>query len=270
VNHATLELVKYIGSVLRLMSIPAGALELLPDPKREAIETWLWDTSRKGLIALCVSVPIFYLTILILTYFAPYVVMIVVAVSTSGITGLIVLAFFSELFKKPWGKLLTLVVVASIMAGVFSPASWLIKLGMPLEIFLHWLPKSRVLDVLIPAYSGDAFLAQFNSGVESVRGWLWHWLAWLNSIYFFLAKALIVLVIVVLELSFVVVILAICLLPIVLSAYVFLRLSNALKVAIGITNKGRLPVGAFVVVATGELLDFVAESFTLFQGAPKT
>lgn len=262
-SYTSLDSLKYFASVLRLISIPAGALELLPESKRDAIEAWLWETSRKGLKALGVSAVIFYVAILILTHFAPYVVMILVFLPLGSLFFLVLVA---HLLETVWGRLIVGLFIACVAVGLFCPPRWIIKVGAPLEMFLHQLPRSGVLAYLIPDYSGEVFLAQFNSSVESVRGWLWHWLAWLNSLYFGLAKALIVFVIVLLEVSFAAVTLIVCVLPIFLTAYLFLRLSNALKVAMGITTKGRLPVGAFVVVAVGEVLTFVVETVTFFHG----
>lgn len=262
----TMETLIYLAAVLKFSSVPTGAFELVGEERRDAIESWLVDKLPELIKSFGVTLLVLYVCVFLLVNIGPYLVLFYI-VFGRFITWRIFLAMGEDDIAS-WAVFdiaLSLgILVAAILEKWILPDSWVLAIAYPFEAFSVWANGIPYVDWVLPDYSGKGFLEHFRRVFLAIEDWLWNWLAFLNWGYFFIARGFMLLTVIVIQILFFLGVILGLAFALGLPVHLFIQFSDFVKRRLGIA-KGPIPVGAVILWATGESLEFGLKTLERFQ-----
>jgi hypothetical protein len=251
---------QYLAATIQFSAVPIGALEFMTPESRQRLESWLVTQLPKLLKSLLLVLALLYITVFLLVKVGPYV-----AIAYLLFGGLIATAV-SLSSDNPmngailgWALGLVILIAAALEAWVL-PASWVLAIASPFELFSTWANSFGLVDWLLPDYSASAFLKNYQDTFNRLENWLWSWLRYFYFGYFFFSRGLMLIAVIVIQLALVAggaLIVSLCL---AIPVYLFIWISDRLKQRLHIAE-GRIPIAAFVLFVIGETLDFGIQTF---------
>lgn len=255
-----LEVLEFAAAAIKYLAVPAAAIELLKLERREAIEAWLAETLPKLVKGIAITLVVLYVTVVLLVVAGPWLVLICLVFGR--LFGPVLLAMFSEdEISGCWN--LVLIFLVLVFAGALEkwliPESWILTMSLPYETFSVWANQHWLVDWLLPSFTGEGFLAYYREVLKMAENWLWDTLALVYGLYFFFARGLMLILVAGIQLAFLVAIVFTAILIPLAPLHFVMLFSEAVKRRFKFETFGRLPVGAFLVWATGETLEFTVK-----------
>lgn len=254
--------VHLVADFLRLVAVPAAAIEFLDSQRREAIESWLAGTLPKVVKGTALALALVYVMVLLLVSLGPWLVLsflffgklinLVVMKTIGGDSAQLGCAAVAFVLS-------VVTVIAAVLEKWVIPESWVLSLAYPYETFSVWANGHWLVDWLLPDFTAAGFLAHYREVVEAAEDWLWDWLAFVYGLYFFVARGIMLVMIGAIQLAlFASIALAAVLVPLTPLHFV-MKLSEYLKRRLRFAIPGRLPVIGLLVVMIAELTDFALD-----------
>lgn len=254
--------VHLVADFLRLVAVPAAAIEFLDAQRREAVESWLADTLPKVVRGTALALALVYVMVLLLVSVGPWLVVIffffgrlisfVVTRAVGGESaqlGCAVAAFVVSFVAT----------LAAVLEKWVIPESWILALAYPYETFSVWANGYWLVDWLLPDFTAAGFLAHYREVVKAAEDWLWDWLAFVYGLYFFVARGIMLVMVGAIQLAlFASIVLAAVMVPLT-PLHFIMKLSEYLKRRLRFAIPGRLPVIGLLVVMIAELTDFALD-----------
>lgn len=256
------ENLEFAAAALKYLAVPAAAIEFLKQERREKIETWLTETLPKLVRTLSITLAFLFLTVVLLVGLGPWLVLIY-AVFGKLVHYIFMLALDEDDYEGCLmiGCLLSVLsVVAAVLEKWLIPESWILSIALPYETFSGWANQHWLIDWLLPDFTGEGFLAYYREILNMAENWLWDWLAWFYQLYFFFARGLMLILVVGVQLAFFAAAIFTAILIPLTPLHFVMKFSEAVKKRFKFQSLGRLPVGAFLVWATGETLEFAVKA----------
>ena len=260
----------YLAAVLKFFAVPAAVFELIAKEYRDRIESWLVEKLPKLLKSFGITFVILYILVVLLVKLGPFLV-ILYLLFINLITKIITDIITSETGWNPIGTALVIgcglflgFIVAAIFEKWILPESWILTIAYPFEAFSVWANSNSYVDLVLPDYSGERFLEYYRQVFLAIENFLWSWLAIVYRIYFFLARGLMLLMVILIQISFFLSTLFLLLFSFWLPLFLFIRFSDFVKRTFRIA-RDRIPVGAFILWATGETLEFILKTLEQLQ-----
>ena len=257
-----LDAVQLVADFLKVLAVPAGVIEFLDAKRRQAIESWLSDTLPKIIKGTAITLVVLYVTVLLLVALGPWLVLIFL-VFGKLITQLLMLAIDDDDARTGCmaaGFVLSIVVViASVLEKWAIPESWVLALAYPYETFSVWANGNWLVDWLLPDFTAQGFLRHYREVFNETEEWLWDWLAFFYSIYFFFTRGFLLVLVAFIQIAFLAsIVLTGILIPLTPLHFV-MKLSEYVKRRLHFQASGRLPVMGLLVLALGEGMGFAID-----------
>ncbi|OUL99992.1 hypothetical protein A8M77_23470 [Variovorax sp. JS1663] len=255
-------LLEFIAALLKFSAVPAAAFELMSKERRARTESWLVGRLPKLIKAFLVTLVVLNVCVALLVKAGPYLFLLFFLFG--GLISTVMMLSLKE--DQLFAYLAT--VFAFIVAGMVAaalekwviPEAWIVTMGRPFEAVSAWANTNPYVDWLLPDYSGQAFLENFRSFFSSLEHWLWSWLAFVWSTYFFFARGVMVLMVALIQLLLAVGVVAGAIVAVGGPLYLFMKFSDYTRLKLDI-DKDRIPVGAFFFWATGETIEFGLKAY---------
>jgi hypothetical protein len=255
----------YVAAALKFCAVPAAAFELLGKARREALESWLVVRLPQWIGALSITLLVLYVSVALLVKAGPYLVLVFFL--GGRLIGWFVFASLDQkqahAFQMSMFVFSIAVTVAAVVEKWVIPEAWIVAAGYPFETVSTLANSDPLLDWLLPDYSGQGFLDEFRRVFDAVENWLWSWLAVLGWGYFFFARGVMLLMVVLIQLLLALGVVLVALIVLGFPLYAFVKLSDVARMALRI-DKERIPLGALILWATGETIEFALKTHEMF------
>ena len=258
-----LDVVQFAAAFLKYLAVPAAAIELLHPKRRDAIEAWLEDKLPKIVKGTAITLFVLYLAVLLLVSLGPWLVLILFFLGRP-INWIIIRALQDEdagLGCAVGGAVASiLILIVAALEKWVIPEDWILALAYPYEAFSVWANGHWLVDWLLPDFTARGFLDHYRDVFVRTEEWLWDWVAFFYTLYFFFARGFMVVMVAGIQLTFFASIVFSCILIPLAPLHFIMKLSEYIKERLKSQVSGRLPIVAFLVFATGETLDFAIEA----------
>lgn len=257
--------IAYVAAALKFSAVPAAAFELLGKARREAMEAWLVLRLPRWISGFSLTLLVLYVAVALLVKAGPYLVLLFFI--GGRLLGFLMAMSLNQKDIEGFSMLMFLVVLAVLAFAVLEkwviPEAWIVAAGLPFETVSRWANAHPVLDWLLPDYVGRDFLDDFRRVFHRLENWLWSWLAVLGWGYFFFARGMMLLMVVLIQLLLGAGVVLGVLIVLGLPLALFVKFSDLARRLLRI-DKERIPLGALIFWATGETIEFAMKTQEMF------
>jgi hypothetical protein len=268
----TVQTLSYVADAFKFVAVPFAVMEILGPDQRKAIEqAVITRTKSTWWLAFYLSLPTF-IGLHILVFCAQHLVLLFfVALFVYFVVQLIVMAGGKIEAAVAAGFLWVtagwLILLGALIAWLL-PSSWLTALFYPVEWGLALLRNiNTIWALLVPAFDARGLISGYRDSVAATQAYIvsiWWGLKYLTYTYFFASDGLVFVVLLCLQITFFLFIVAMAGLLVLAPAAVFVMFSEQLKRRFDTTDKGVLPLGALVIWAVGETLNMSVSTYKYF------
>lgn len=251
----------YVIDVLKYLSVPAAAFEFLSEKKKQQIEHWIVRRLPKVLKTFAITFVITTILVLVLIYAGSWLILLYFFI------GRLIAQFdndgyqdgdFAEFFYISIGIAL---ILAPIQHWVL-PDSWNYALAYPIELVFDTLNQSSHLDPLIPNFSSEGFIVEYEYFFERFKEMDLKWWQYPFKIYLFATKGFMLLMILIIDIALLIAIVALIFLIIFVPFNMFIKVSTYLKKVFAI-KEGNIPLGAFLIWGMAESIFIILRSIEI-------